>query len=290
VTTRDELVLLTGVDAMAKALTQANKHLKSKAEQDMVVTERRPVELPLHGRPVRVASVTYVKGSDPRDRAVVTDPALFLQWVAANHPEAIRQTVAEWFTAWVAVDGDGEEIPGVTVERVDGSQPYVKVIHEKSPEAKAALFDALFADGAAGLRSLLAAIGQIEAGDFLDAANAAELAALVDKGSLMLRNADPRPSWCAPGCTCTDGHMGPAQYVAGTACPTAPTFEVGTALYDTSWVGGEYDGDRPAVLVIMRPEGDANAMREAHLLPDEARLLAQRLVAAADRLEAEAAR
>lgn len=133
------------------------------ARQAMVVTQRQPVALPVDEGQRLIGSVTLASGST---YAAVSNEAALLEWVRANHPDAIRTVITETIAPWlrdeilslakkrgVAVDERGEVIPGVTVREGD---PTVKVVRDKSPEAQAMLVEALFQNNAAGLRSLLA--------------------------------------------------------------------------------------------------------------------------------------
>jgi flavin-dependent dehydrogenase len=164
---RDRLVQLVGIDALAKGFSGAVTAAKEAVKGDMEITDRKSVTLPLDGQKVKVATVAYRNGSAPQWKASVVDRAAFMAWVRQEHPEAIVETVAEWLVAevlknaqrdHVAADSNGEVIPGVEVEMSTGGNPTIAVEQEKTPEAKAALMAAIFTDGAAGLRSLVAAI------------------------------------------------------------------------------------------------------------------------------------
>jgi hypothetical protein len=132
-------------------------------QQGMVVTDRKAVVLPLQGVPTVVGSVTLAKGAV---YASVTDEAALLEWAETNRPDAVTVVTTKVLAPWLrdellavakrdgdAVDANGELIPGITVR--EGS-PTVKVIRDKSDGAQAAVLSALFADGAAGLRAMLA--------------------------------------------------------------------------------------------------------------------------------------
>lgn len=144
-------------------IAAADKTNRQELLAGMEVTDRKAVRLPLNGQPVTVGSVTHAKGSVT---ASVSDEAALLEWVQANHPDAVRVetvvTVAPWLrdellaTAkrdGVAHDHNGETVPGITVRETASK---VMVVRDKSLEAQAALIAAIFADGVEGVRSLLA--------------------------------------------------------------------------------------------------------------------------------------
>lgn len=164
-TTDEQLLQLVGVKALTEGFSGAQTHLKGLLARQMTVTDRRAVALPLDGQKVKVANVAYKNGRKATTTAAVVDPAAFLAWVQANHPEALEVAVKEWFVAeqlksaidrGAAVDINGEEIPGIEVTDKPAGDPYIAVELEPTIEAKAALMSALLDNNAAGVRSLLA--------------------------------------------------------------------------------------------------------------------------------------
>jgi hypothetical protein len=150
-------------DRLKEAATVNNTDLK----HAMVEGDRKTVRVPMGGQSVKVGSVTFTEGSGGTPVASVSDADALTKWVESNRPDAIVKTisVAAWFVAELltaaerkgdAVDEHGELIPGITVRISGGSTAHIQVTREKTDEAVAALIGAIFADGVAGVRSLLA--------------------------------------------------------------------------------------------------------------------------------------
>jgi hypothetical protein len=152
------LLRAAGLDLIVKGFKAADTDNKAELAKGLLVGDRRGVALPLDGQPVKVATVTHVNGSGPRPVAYVVDEAAFLAWVQENHPEALQTTIAPWFVnqTLAAAVKTGEVVPGVELDQSAGTKPYIKVERVKTDEAHAALLGAIFAENAAGLRSLLA--------------------------------------------------------------------------------------------------------------------------------------
>lgn len=154
------LVRAAGFDLLLSGFKDAQLANKAELARRMPVGDRRGVVLLIDGNPVRVATVTHVNGSGPRVRAVMRDPDAFAEWARQENPHAVETVavVSPWFEqeAIARAVRTGEAIPGVDLVEAEGTQPYVKVARDKTPEARAALLGAIFENNAAGLRALLA--------------------------------------------------------------------------------------------------------------------------------------
>lgn len=127
--------VLIAAKTIEAQLKKVQSGAKEKLSEDMVVEDRKTVQEVLDGKPVKLGSVTYVKG---RAAFKVTNEAAFLRWVEEHHPDAVemKPTVPEWFVKNLL---DAEGFDPSTGEEVDGiglveGDPYMRALPAKDAE------------------------------------------------------------------------------------------------------------------------------------------------------------
>jgi len=154
-----EALRLAAYDLLAGRVADGTALAKHALAEGMTVTDRKAVVVPVDGESVKVATVSCVEGRRGKNEAVIDDPAAFTEWAEQNHPEAVytAKHVKEWLIGEALHRAErGELIPGVEVIEHDPGRPYIRIQRDKTTEGEAALVDAIFQQGLAGVRSLLA--------------------------------------------------------------------------------------------------------------------------------------
>jgi hypothetical protein len=153
---------LAAFDLLEARVKDGKAAVKHALTEGMVVGDRKGVAVPVPGQEAsaKVATITYAEGRSGGREAVVDHYPTFAEWAIRNAPEGaveMEPRVADWFVAEALHRASrGEVIPGIEITETDAGRPYISIRRDKTPEAEALLVDAIFRDGATGLRSLLA--------------------------------------------------------------------------------------------------------------------------------------
>lgn len=154
-----EALRLTAYDLLASRVADGVAESKRNLADSMAVTDRKAVVVPVDGEQVKVATVSYVSGRAGDVKARIEDLDAFIEWARQDNPDAVRMVpvVLPWFEQEALHRAQvGEVIPGIEMVETDPGKPYIRIQRDKSPEATAALVDAIFQEGVDGVRSLLA--------------------------------------------------------------------------------------------------------------------------------------